>query len=153
VPRSKKAKATDNVYRGVKYKSWLEVTVAKQLHTEGIEVVYEDPRSVINFWYEIPNAFCRSCGEPDCIREATYLPDWSPGKVVLEAKGKLDVTQRRKFLALRKSRPDLDIRFIFQRDNWITTAKKTTYTQWAEKYGFPSCVLTIPPTWFKEMKQ
>jgi hypothetical protein len=52
-------------------------------------------------------------------------------------------------LAVKKSNPELDIRFVFQAPyNKINKGSKTTYAKWADKYGFPWCSYsTIPLTW------
>jgi hypothetical protein len=72
-----------------------------------------------------------------------------PNGIYLEVKGRLTVEDRRKMLAVKKSNPELDIRFVFQAPyNKINKGSKTTYAKWAEKYGFLWCSYsTIPLTW------
>lgn len=79
-----------------------------------------------------------------------YTPDFLlPNGIFLEVKGRLTTEDRRKMLAVKKSHPDLDIRFVFQAPfNKINKGSKTTYAKWSEKYGFPWCSFTtIPISW------
>ena len=44
-----------------------------------------------------------------------YQPDFVlPNGIIVEAKGRLDVWDRRKMVAVKAARPELDIRFVFQ---------------------------------------
>ena len=85
-----------------------------------------------------------------------YIPDFTleGSKIIyLEAKGNLDSADRAKMKAVKEHHPDLDIRFVFQRDNPIRKGSKTTYSMWAEKLGFKWCVgEDIPEEWLKELK-
>ena len=54
-------------------------------------------------------------------------------------------------LAVKKQHPELDIRFIFQRNNTLTKRSKTTYGDWCDKHGFLWCIYPhLPPEWFDE---
>lgn len=112
------------------FRSQLEVRVKNALEKENIPYLYE----VSKFDYTLTSS---------------YTPDFFlPNGVILEVKGFFKPTDRRKMAAMKKQHPELDIRFVFQRDNTITRTSKTTYTQWATKHGFPSCVFpNIPPSW------
>ena len=61
-----------------------------------------------------------------------YTPDFLlPNGIFLEVKGRLTTEDRRKMLAVKKSHPDLDIRFVFQAPfNKINKGSKTTYAKW-----------------------
>jgi Phage endonuclease I len=72
------------------------------------------------------------------------------GKIILENKGLLDAATRKKMKLVKEAYPDLDIRFVFMADNWVTKTKKQRYSQWAEANGFKWWVGTCPPEeWFK----
>lgn len=59
-------------------------------------------------------------------------------KIFIEYKGKLDGEARRKMRAVKKSNPNKDIRFVFEKpNNFIYKGSKTRYWQWADKFGFP----------------
>lgn len=81
--------------------------------------------------------------------DCSYTPDFVLGNVIIEAKGFLKPTDRRKMIAVKQQNPELDIRFIFQRDNPLSKGSKHTYCSWAEKHGFKACVWpNVPPDWF-----
>lgn len=48
---------------------------------------------------------------------------------------------------VKKQHPELDIRFVFQKNNPLRKGSKLRYTDWAEKYGFPHSVNSIPEDW------
>ena len=84
------------------------------------------------------------------VLECNYIPDFLlPNGVFLEVKGRLTSEDRRKMIAVKKSNPELDIRFVFQAPfNKIYKGSKTTYAKWAEQKGFPWCAYhSIPQTW------
>jgi hypothetical protein len=84
------------------------------------------------------------------VLECNYTPDFLlPNGIFLETKGRLTDEDRRKMKAVKKSNPDLDIRFVFQAPfNKIYKGSKTTYAKWAEKHGFPWCAFhSIPHEW------
>jgi predicted nuclease of restriction endonuclease-like RecB superfamily len=70
-----------------------------------------------------------------------YKPDFiirsKPKDIYIEAKGFFTPSDRTKLLAVKEAHPDLDIRLLFQRDNWLTKAHKQRYSDWARKNGFP----------------
>lgn len=84
------------------------------------------------------------------ILQCNYTPDFLlPNGVFLETKGRLTSEDRRKMLSVKKSNPDLDIRFVFQAPfNKLYKGSKTTYAKWAEKNGFLWCAFhSIPLEW------
>jgi hypothetical protein len=84
------------------------------------------------------------------VLQCNYIPDFLlPNGIFLEVKGRLTSEDRRKMLAVKKSNPDLDIRFVFQAPfNKLYKGSKTTYAKWAEKHGFPwTSYTTIPIEW------
>ena len=85
----------------------------------------------------------------DYVTKSKYTPDFFlPNGVIIEAKGFFKPSDRRKMLAVKEAHPELDIRLVFMRDNTLSKSSKTTYTMWAEKHGFPSCIFPhIPPDW------
>jgi hypothetical protein len=113
------------------YRSGLEEKVADLLSSLKVKFKYESEKLAY-------------------ILECNYLPDFLlPNGVYLEVKGRLTSEDRRKMIAVKKSNPALDIRFVFQAPyNKIYKGSKTTYAKWAEKHGFPWCAShSIPTTW------
>ena len=115
------------------YRSLLEARVSEQLTKANIPFLYE-------------------ASKYDYVLTSNYTPDFFlPNGIILEVKGFFKPSDRRKMLAVKKAHPELDIRFVFQRDNKITRTSKTSYTDWATKYGFPCCVFpNIPSSWFDD---
>lgn len=80
-----------------------------------------------------------------------YQPDFVlPNGIIIEAKGRLDVWDRRKMVAVKAQHPDLDIRFVFQKASMKLSRAGKTYGEWADTYGFPWADGMIPLEWFKE---
>lgn len=79
---------------------------------------------------------------PDLVIYFSHRPT-----MYLELKGYLDYDDQRKMKAVKKENPELDIRFVFMKDNKISKQSKLTYSSWSEKYGFPYCFNTIPEDW------
>lgn len=86
-------------------------------------------------------------------KERTYSPDFTfvGSPVIIEAKGKLDRSEREKLLWIKKHNKDADIRIVFMRDNKITKRSRMRYTDWAKKHGFPCAVGSVPKEWVDEI--
>lgn len=75
----------------------------------------------------------------------------------IEAKGRFFSKDRTKMKYIKEQHPDLDIRFIFlDGNNKLSKTSKTTYMEWAERYGFPAhnCKRkepSLPDEWIKEL--
>ena len=113
------------------YRSGLEGKVADLL--SGLKVPYEYETTKLAY-----------------VLECNYIPDFLlPNGIFLEVKGRLTSEDRRKMKAVKKSNPDLDIRFVFQAPyNKIYKGSKTTYAKWCEKHGFEWCSYqSIPIDW------
>lgn len=128
----KKAHARKRIAKRNKdFKSNFEAQLAEKLKESSVEFCYE--REPITYQ-----------------RECKYTPDFFLNNgVILEAKGYFSSEDRSKHLLIRKQRPDLDIRFIFQKPNTRLSKKsKTTYAVWCEKHGFLWCTVdSMPLTW------
>ena len=64
----------------------------------------------------------------------THPDFFLPNGVIIEAKGFFKPSDRRKMLAVKEAHPELDIRFVFMRDNTLSKSSKTTYSMWAEAW-------------------
>lgn len=82
-----------------------------------------------------------------------YKPDFilSNG-IIVEAKGLFLPEDRSKHLAIKKQNPELDIRFLFMRDNYISNKTKANkYSDWCKKNNFKYHIGTaIPKKWIEE---
>lgn len=85
------------------------------------------------------------------VKESTYTPDVVlPNGIIVEIKGRFTASDRGKHLLIQSQHPKLDIRFVFQYDDWLTRKKKTRYSQWCERNGFKYAVGSIPIEWSRE---
>jgi len=86
--------------------------------------------------------------------EKWYTPDWFlPGGVIVETKGKFTSADRTKMLIIKEEFPDLDIRLVFMRDNYLRKGSKTKYSDWARKHGYTYAIGDIPDEWINKRKR
>lgn len=122
----------ERFFRGKKYRSAFEGRIARDLTERGVPFKYEAKQ----IFYSQPSS---------------YVTDFSlPLGVLVEVKGYLRPTDRRKLLEVKRQYPELDIRLVFQRArNKLSGAssKGLTYGQWATRHGFLWAEGTIPDEW------
>lgn len=129
-----------------KWRSKFEARLGEQIKESGVKYKYEDES--FNYYDKVPNGVCHSCGEKDCFTERYYTPDFFlENGIILEAKGKFTPANRKKHLAVRELHPELDIRFVFMRDNWLSKKHTIKYSEWCEQHGFEYSVSRIPEEW------
>lgn len=118
------------------FRSGLEERVAEQLDNLGVEYTYEK----LKVRYKRP------------ATEHVYTPDFQlPNGIIVETKGRFLPADRMKQIMIKKSNPNLDIRFIFSNSKQrISKASKTTYGEWATKNGFKYADKLIPQEWIDE---
>ncbi len=132
----------DLIYRGVEYKSKLEVEVAKLLYTARTKL-----KRSFSFSYE-PVTFGY------VLNEREYHPDFEilredGSAVYIEVKGYLDRDAQRKMLAVKECNPDDTFVFLFAKDNLIRKGAKMRYSGWCEKHGFDYAIGKVPERWLK----
>jgi hypothetical protein len=83
-----------------------------------------------------------------------YIPDLKIGDIFIEVKGYFRSDAQRKMRNMKEQHPELDIRFLFQRNNSpVQGAKKRkngtrmTCAEWAEKHNFIYAEEIIPEEW------
>lgn len=115
------------------YRSRFEARVAADLKSRKIKFEYEPDK--------VPY-----------ILAHTYTPDLKlPNGIYIELKGRFTSKDRSKMLAVKKQKPDLDIRLVFMNPNvTLSKASTTTYGEWATKHGFIWTHTTVPSEWAKE---
>lgn len=88
------------------------------------------------------------------IQAHEYTPDFKlPNGIYVEFKGKFTSMDRKKHQLVRKQHPDLDIRILFMRDNYLYRGSKTRYSDWCIKNGFTFAISSqgeIPLSWINE---
>ena len=119
-----------------KYKSKFESQFADDLKKKKLIFTYE----TLSIDYEI------TC---------TYKPDFILNSFIVETKGYFSKEDRRKHLAIKEKRPDLDIRFCFQNSRTkLSKAKNSiSYADWCTRHGFQYCEKFIPNDWYEESIQ
>lgn len=84
--------------------------------------------------------------------DITSLDDLK-GKIIIETKGYLDLSDRNKMLYVKAGNPSLDIRFVFPRDGYITSKGRKSkrgqkYSEWCEEHGFLYHIgVKVPKKW------
>lgn len=123
-----------------KLRSGFEDRIKADLDARGVKYGYETMQ--LNY----VKLVCQHCG--GAVTSCTYTPDFVfNGKLpfVVEAKGFLDVDDRRTLTLAKRDNPTVDIRLLFQRDNVIRKGSKTRYSDWARKFGFDFHIGTFMP--------
>ena len=126
--KANKGKRTHSSYGNMR--SGFEKTIAKLFEDNSVAFTYES----LKLKYTI---------------EAAYTPDFRIEDIFVETKGHFSALDRKKMKAVKKCNPDRDIRLWFQRDNFLTKAKKDRYSDWASKNGFEYHIgIDFPYHWF-----
>ena len=99
-------------------------------------------RDTLTYTSPVRQARCLGCGGGAVVTDRTYTPDFlvrdsrrrQPNGpcYYIEAKGYLRAEKRRLLRDLRKARPDIDLRFLVERDYKATSSM--TILQWIERY-------------------
>ena len=129
-PYSKKAVAAKYGFR-----SGLEMDIDASLKDQGIDGEYE--QHIIEYV------------KPETKHK--YHPDFKlPNGIFVETKGRFLADDRKKHILIKKQRPELDIRFLFQNSKTkISKGSKTSYADWCIKHGFQFADKIIPEDWLK----
>ena len=130
-------------------RSGFETRVGIDLEKRGISFSYE----LRSFSYKSKpyNAECTECGSKEVWETRKYTPDFFfLNGVIVEAKGHWKPKERKLLMALRESNPELDIRMVFMRDNWLTTKHVQRYSDWCDKRGIKWAIGTVPGEWVDE---
>ena len=82
----------------------------------------------------------------------TYTVDFAlPNGILIEAKGRWVLEDRKKHMLIREQHPELDIRFVFMNPNGkIRKGSKTTYANYCDKHGILWASKSIPEEWYQE---
>ena len=128
----------DLIQRGVPYGYECRVGEAKKFR-----LVYETP---------VNRGKCNVCGagRPEVVQQRSYTPDIHLANgIIVEAKGKFIASKRELMRNVVKCHPQVDLRFVFMRDNWLVArTKKRRYSDWARALGVKFVIGTsIPQEW------
>lgn len=128
--------------------STFEDTIIQDLKDRGIEYEYEP--ETFKYDRKVRGATCAECGSKVVFVSRRYTPDirLKAGGVWVEAKGKFTPENRAKMEDFFHGHPEIDLRFLFMRDNWLTNKHKTKYSDWAKKLGIKYAIGTsVPQEW------
>jgi len=144
--RRRRGELVDGVYR-----SQYEAGVARALDKTGHVFGYEAQTYPLEVTATRGHR-CTDCGLKNILRKTRYTPDFHIDRrgvpLIVETKGKFTGRDRRIALAFREQYPDVDYRLCFQRDNLLSKASKTRYTEWCRKHEIVCHVgPTVPSTW------
>lgn len=136
VTRRKKPLSPNAVGMKYGFRSGLEEKVAEFLTSKGVKFTYE----TLKVPYVKPET------------KHIYTPDFIlDNGIIIETKGRWLLDDRKKHILIRKQRPDLDIRILFQNANAkISKGSKTSYADFCEKHGITYAHREIPVAWLKE---
>lgn len=136
VTRRKKPLSPNEVGMKYGFRSGLEEKVAEFLTSNGVKFTFE----TLKVPYVKPET------------KHIYTPDFIlDNGIIIETKGRWLLDDRKKHILIRKQRPDLDIRILFQNANAkISKGSKTSYADFCEKHGITYAHREIPWAWLKE---
>jgi hypothetical protein len=130
-------------------RSKFETRVGIDLEERGVDFEYE--RESYKYKAKPYNAKCEDCGSKKVFETRSYTPDFFlPNGIIIEAKGRWMPKERKILKALKESNPELDIRMLFMRDNWLTTKHVQRYSDWCDKNGIGYAVGRVPQGWVDE---
>ena len=123
------------------FRSKAEEDICNILKEKNIPYQYENSK-VHYEWYE----------------KKKYIPDFFllNNGIILEVKGRFKIEDRKKHLFIRKQKPELDIRFIFDNPKAkLYKGGKMTNGSWCDKYKFKYSSLRegVPEEWINERKR
>ena len=106
----------------------------------------------------IPCEYEKGKIEYEWLENKTYVPDFFLLEIgiILEVKGRFVREDRKKHLFIRKQKPELDIRFIFDNPKAkLYKGGKMTNGSWCDKYKFKYSSLRegVPEEWINERKR
>lgn len=128
-------------------RSGYEYQIRDNLHERGIDFGYES--EVLEYTSRVRSTCCDKCGSCQVSKKRKYTPDFiipiPRGTLYVEAKGRLTSTDRSKMRDVKRSHPDKDIRFLFQKRSLKELA---IVAAWCDKNGFEYAVGTeVPVDW------
>lgn len=128
------------------FRSGFEYNLALQLYDAGVPYEYERERW--EYLLPVHRGLCDSCAGTKVYSRRRYTADFFlPNGVVIEAKGKCTSVTRTQLAAVKQHNPDKDLRIVFMSDNWLTSAHKSRYSDWAKQAGIPCAIGSIPKEW------
>lgn len=134
------------------FASRFEEQIYKQLKAAGLTVEYEP--ETFDYKRRTRRTFCADCDSKRTYKLARYTPDFRIGNgIYIEAKGYFKPEKRGAMEDFIRDRPDIDLRFVFGADNWLTSKRVTKYSDWAKSLKVKYGIQTVPDKWIQEAKR
>jgi hypothetical protein len=132
------------------FASGYEFRVWSDAKRRGLRIEYEP--TTFDYERRIKGGRCADCGSGVVVKRARYTPDFRiGGKLLVETKGKFDASTRQRMDDFVRSRPDVQVHFLFGSDNWTTRKHLQRYTEWCGERGIRAAVGDrIPEGWINE---
>lgn len=115
----------------------------------GIEIEYEP--FTFHFRRLVKGTECTNDGcTGKATKRARYTPDFRINNqgTYIESKGRFTADNRAAMESFIHCHPGVDLRFIFERDNWMTNKHVYKYSDWCKKLGLKFSVgRAIPSSW------
>jgi hypothetical protein len=130
-----------------------EDRIVRDLHKTKVPFLYEP--YALEYGAPILQGKCLDCDSYNVVQVKRYVPDFvsMDGKIVVEAKGNFTPVMRTKMAAVVRDNPNVIIRMLFQRNNWITTKHKRKYSDWCDAKGIAWAVgYKFPTAWKKDFR-
>jgi hypothetical protein len=131
-------------------RSKFEEDVARGLERVGYE--YEGREFKLELRGKQPGRKCATCGGAEIAQTIRYLPDFyiPDYALYIEAKGRFTAKDRKKALAFVAQYPEYKYALLFMRDNALSKASKTRYSDWCEANNITYSIGAVAPKdWFK----
>jgi len=149
-PRFRRRGVRRGTVRPDGYRSAFEAKVAKDLTDRGVQFDYES----VEYKLQVPGTpghQCMECGEKRIVRLTKYTPDFqiAGGKLIVETKGRFTGKDRKVALAFIAQYPR-NYKLLFMRDNTLSKASDTKYSDWCNKNGIECAVgASVPAEWLE----
>jgi len=109
------------------------------------KIAYEYEKHTFHYFLK-EKGVCLDCDGTNVYSSHAYTPDFYLPEydIYIETKGRFLGKDRTKHKAVKEFNPGLDIRIVFQRDDYLTKLRKTSYTKWCDSHDIPSFVRILP---------
>lgn len=134
------------------FASKFEAWAFKILDKAKIKVRYEP--DTFKYHKRTNRTYCGDCGSKNTYKVSRYTPDFRIGhSIYIETKGYLKSSIRTAMEDFIKHYPNIDLRFVFAADNFLTKSKAGRYSDWAEGLGLKYAIKEIPEDWIKDARK
>ena len=136
----------------IDFASHFEEEIYGKLKKADVCVEYEP--ETLDYKRRTRKTYCGDYGSKKTFKKARYTPDFRIGtRIYIEAKGYFKPEKRAAMEDFLRSNPDVDLRFVFGADNWLTSKRVTKYSDWAKSLKVKYAIKEVPESWIKEARK